>query len=113
MTVRDLNRAVARVTGECVEAIDRGAFSSLRMRPGPSPDRPPLDWDLGGRPPWLTSCRMTTGPAVWSRCRPTTRPTAKRSSPVWRPRPVLVLRRYQLRGIQLRGGRERRSRRRR
>lgn len=49
MTSRELNRAVARATGETVDTIARLGFSPLALEPAEDdlPERPPLvvDWD--------------------------------------------------------------------
>jgi hypothetical protein len=49
MTSHELNRAVARATGESVDTIAHRGFSPLVLEPAEDdlPDRPPLvvDWD--------------------------------------------------------------------
>jgi hypothetical protein len=45
MTQRELNRAVARATGETVETIARMGFSPLRVPFQQDPEEFAVDWD--------------------------------------------------------------------
>ena len=46
MTQRDLDRAVARATGECVETVSHRGFSPLAALPWePDPEDLIVDWD--------------------------------------------------------------------
>ena len=45
MNQRDLNREVARATGESIKTIDRMGFSPLRVRFEQDPEEFAVDWD--------------------------------------------------------------------
>ena len=45
MNQRDLNREVARATGESIKTIDRMGFSPLRVRFEQDPEEYAVDWD--------------------------------------------------------------------